>query len=130
MFGKQVDDRYTTDGLTEQYKKIFADANVLYMKKSHLARKYMPGVLENLGYVFYPAQHSLSIIIYLSESLQMKLTLSDTGNKGWVPGANATLRRFPEQCGFYTYFSFSLTVNQQAVAVIAGFSLGEVYDVP
>jgi hypothetical protein len=52
MFGKHVNNCYTTDGLGNMYEKIFKIAHIHgYSKKCHLACKYMPTVLEDIGYI-------------------------------------------------------------------------------
>ena len=52
LFGKKVEDSLTGDGLGRMYSLFLKYTSITSKKKTHLARRTMPTILEEMGCVF------------------------------------------------------------------------------
>jgi len=51
LFGRTVDQASTGDGLGKMYSTFLSHTSITSKKKTHLARRTLPTVLEEMGYV-------------------------------------------------------------------------------
>lgn len=52
LFGKKVEDSLTGDGLGCMYTAFLDHTSITSKKKTHLTRRTLPGMLEEMGYIF------------------------------------------------------------------------------
>ena len=54
MFGRTVDKAMTGNGISKMYKGFLEQTSISSNKKAHLARRTVPTLLEDMGYVSMP----------------------------------------------------------------------------
>ena len=54
MFGRTVNKAMTGNGISKMYKGFLEETSISSRKKAHLARRTVPTLLEDMGYVLKP----------------------------------------------------------------------------